>query len=89
MEHNKIPNSFQSDTRINLLMQMAKELSDAPKDQKMAVFLSIQKRANQQNLSFTPNERTLLIQALTSDMNEEEKKRVELIQTLASKLSRP
>lgn len=87
MAEQNIPNSFDTDARMHLLLQMAKELSDAPQNQKMAVFLSVQKRASQQNLSFTRQERELLIQALTADMNEDEKRRVELIQTLASRLS--
>lgn len=87
MAEQNIPNFFDTDARMRLLMQMAKELSDAPQNQKMAVFLSVQKRASQQKLSFTRQERELLIQALTADMNEDEKRRVELIQTLASRLS--
>lgn len=89
MEKHNIPNSFQKDERVKLLEEMAKELSEAPSNQKMTVFLSIQRRISQQNLTFTNNERNLLIQALTADMNEEEKKRAELIQTLAQKLSHP
>ena len=75
--------------RLSALMACAKELSDAPKEQKMTTFLAINKRASEGKISFTPEERDLLISVLTENMSEEEKKRVELIRNLASKLSGP
>ena len=74
------------DERFSLLMAYAKELADAPQNQKMNVFLSIQRKANQNRISFTESERDLLLNTLTEHMSEEEKKRVELIKSLAAKL---
>lgn len=72
--------------RLSTLMTYAKELADAPKNQKMTVFLSIQSKASQNQIAFTEAERDLLLQTLTKHMSDEEKKRVELIRSLASKL---
>ena len=80
--------SGMDDTRISLLMAYAKELANAPQNQKMAVFLSIQQRAAQNKISFTESERDLLLNTLTEHMSEEEKKRVELIKSLAAKLGK-
>lgn len=72
--------------RLSTLMSYAKELADAPQNQKMSVFLAIQKKSSQNQISFTESERNFLLQTLTEHMSEEEKKRVELIRTLAAKL---
>lgn len=95
MNHTKNNHTFQKDQRLEhldqerlaTLMSYAKELSDAPQDQKMQTFLSINKRAAKENISFSGEERDLLIQVLTEHMTPEEKKRVELIKSLASKFS--
>ena len=71
--------------RLSQLISFAKELSDAPQNQKMNTFLSISQRASGQNMSFSADERELLIQVLTEHLSPEEKKRVEVIQTLASR----
>ena len=77
---------MKQDERFSILMAYAKELADAPQQQKMTVFFNIQQKAKENKISFTQEERTLLIQELTAHMTDEEKKRVELIQSLASKL---
>ena len=71
--------------RLSMLMTYAKELADAPQNQKISVFLSIQRKASQNQIAFTEAERDLLLQSLTEHMSDEEKKRVELIRTLAAK----
>lgn len=89
------PNSFPNDERLanldpkrlEMLMSYAAELSSAPSDQKMSVFLSITQRTAREHISFTPEERSILIQVLTEEMSEEEKKRVKMLQTLASRYS--
>ena len=73
--------------RIDELMKFANELAAAPQDQKMAVFLSIQQRASNNHVAFSNEERQVLIHVLTEHMSPEEKKKVELIQTLAAKLT--
>ena len=95
MKHNQPNQTFKTDQRLRhldqerltKLMSYAKELSDAPADQKMQTFLSINKRASNENISFSGEERDLLIQVLTEHMTPEEKKRVELIQSLASRFA--
>ena len=89
------PNSFPNDERLanldpkrlEMLMSYAAELSAAPSDRKMSVFLSITQRTARENISFTPEERSILIQVLTEEMSEEEKKRVKMLQTLVSRYS--
>ena len=73
--------------RLEELIKFANELSSAPQDQKMAVFLSIQQRARQNQMAFSNDEKQLLLNVLTEQMTPDEKHRVELIQKLASKLS--
>lgn len=95
MNQNSNKQSFQTDDRLSgldpkrlaELMAFANELSSAPQNQKMATFLSINKRAADNKISFSPNERDLLLQVLTEHMTPEEKKRVELIRNLASGLN--
>lgn len=74
--------------RIALLMDFAKELSEAPQNDKMNCFISINKRAVAQKMTFSEDERDLLLSVLTEQMSPEEKKKVTLIQTLASRLNR-
>ncbi len=74
--------------RVSALCSLAEELSGAPKEQKVAVFLSVSQKAAAMNLNFSPNERDLFIDILTKDMPPEEKKRVRLIQSLALKANR-
>lgn len=73
--------------RLSRLLSYAKELSEAPQNQKMNTFLSIHQRASGQNISFSEEERDLLIQVLTEHMSPDEKKRVEMILTFASRFS--
>lgn len=73
--------------KLSLLQDMAKELGEAPENQKMAAFLSVNQRAAENHISFTPAERDLILSILTEDMAPEEKKRVQLIKNLAAKLS--
>lgn len=72
--------------RLKKLSEYAKELSECPPNKKMDVFLSIQRKARQESFSFSDEERELLLQVLTEHMTPEEKKRIELIRKLASKL---
>lgn len=78
--------SHMDPAHLSKLSEYAKRLSEAPRDQKLDVFLSIQKEASQNKVTFSAEDRTILLQVLTEQMTEEEKKRAELIQKLASKL---
>ena len=73
--------------RLSQLLSYAKELSEAPPDQKMNTFLSINQRAAGQKIAFSRDERDLLIHVLTEQLSPEERKRVEIIRNLTSKLS--
>lgn len=73
--------------KLSLLQDMARELGEAPENRKMAAFLSVNQRAMEKHISFTPAERDLILSILTEDMAPEEKKRVQLIKNLAAKLS--
>lgn len=77
-----------SPEKLRLLTAYAKELQSAPDDQKMNVFLSINKSASEKNINFSSQERELLIAALTDGMTQEEKNKVRIIQNLMSKFSR-
>lgn len=72
--------------KLALLQSFAKELQEAPDSQKMTVFLSVSQKASRQKIAFSPGERELIISILTEGMSPEEKKRVQLIRDLASKL---
>lgn len=74
--------------RLELLCQFAEELKTAPKDRKMDAFLPLNRRAAEKNLHFSPAETELLLTILTEDLPPEEKKRVQLIQNLASRMKR-
>lgn len=73
--------------RLSQLLSFAKELSDAPQNQKLNTLLSINQKASEKNLSFTAEERALLIHVLTEQLTPEEKKRAEVIRTIASRFS--
>lgn len=95
MNNNNKSSNFQQDRRLeNLdperlsqLLVFAKELSDAPQDQKLNTLLSISKQASEKNISFSADERTLLMKVLTEHLSPEEKKRVEMIRIFSSRFS--
>lgn len=74
--------------KMSLLLSFAKELETAPKNQKMAVFLSINQRAAADHITFSDQERDLLISILTEDMPPEEKNKVRLIRNLAMNIQK-
>lgn len=73
--------------RLALLMEFAKELANAPQNDKMGCFMSINKKAADKKMVFSNDERDLLLSVLTEQMSPEEKKKVTLIRALASKLN--
>ena len=74
--------------RLAMLTAFAKELSEAPAEQKMPVFLSINQKAAAGGMNFTPDERELLVSVLTENMSKEEKAKVQLIRNLASRMQK-
>ena len=75
-----------SKERLQLLQEMAEQLKQAPHNQKMTKFLSIQKTAAAKGICFQEQERELLISVLTENLTPEEKKKVEMIKRLTNML---
>lgn len=65
--------------KLSLLLSFADELSAAPNQQKMSVFLKLNQQIKERNLFFSGEERDLLFQILTEHMNPEEKKKAGMI----------
>ena len=72
--------------KLSLLSRLADRLRAAPQAEKMNALLSLSQEAAQAGLSFTSEETGLLFSILTEDLSPEEKKRAQLVQTLAAKL---
>ena len=73
--------------KLRLLSDFAKRLSKASGNQKYAVFLEFNQQLNQAGHPLSQEERMLLFSILTEEMTPEEKKKAQLIQELAKKLS--
>ena len=76
-----------SHERLERLIQMANKLSCTPEHQKINAFLSIMQEMHSQNLTFTQEERNILFDLLTENMNENEKKQAMMIRKLSSQLN--
>ncbi len=77
-----------SPERLELLMNLANELSEAPQNQKTNKFLSIMQNMSKNNVSFSTEEQQVLFSILTENMSPEEKKKAEMIRRLASQFRR-
>lgn len=77
-----------SPERLRLLSEMAEQLKQAPQNQKMAVFMSIQQKAKTSGVMFTDAERDLMVSVLTENMTQEERAKVQMIQKLASRMKK-
>lgn len=88
--------SWKSDPRLNgmdpkrlaLLSGFAETLKNTPDNQKMNAFLTVNRQAAEQGLQFTKAESELLITILSEELSPAEKKRVEMIKTLAGRMRR-
>lgn len=74
--------------RVDILLTFAGELANASQDEKMSTFMAVHKKAAEKQIHFSAEERDLLLSVLTEKMSPEEKKKVALIQSLASRLNR-
>lgn len=72
--------------KLSLLLSFAKELEEAPEDGKVNAFLSINRRAAEAHVNFSPAERELLLTILTEGLSPKEKARVQLIRSLTEKM---
>lgn len=74
--------------QLELLSQLAEELSNAPMNEKAMVFFSIMQKTKKQNISFSPPEQELLFSILTEHMSPEEKKKARMIRNLSSQFTK-
>lgn len=80
---NKIPKE-----RLQILFDMAEQLKQAPPNQKFPVFLSLQKNVSVMGISFSDDERELLLSVLTEGMSQEDLKKVQMIRNLSDQMKR-
>lgn len=75
--------------KLSLLSGFADNLAAAPNEQKMSIFLTLNRKAAENDLHFSPAETDLLLSILTENMSPEEKAKVQMIKNLASRMSGP
>lgn len=68
--------------KLTLLMSFAESLEQTPNEHKMAILLSLQKRAAEEYLTFSPEETELLFAILTKDMPPGERQKLQMIRNL-------
>lgn len=68
--------------KLKLLLSFAESLEQTPNEHKMAVLLSLQKRAAEERLTFSPEETELLFTILTKDMPPGERQKLQMIRSL-------
>ena len=68
--------------KLTLLMSFAESLEQTPNEHKMAILLSLQKRAAEEYLTFSPEETELLFTILTKDMPPGERQKLQMIRNL-------
>lgn len=73
--------------KLDLLTLFAEDLSNKPKEQMMASFLSLNGKAAEKGLHFTDSETELIVSILTEDMPAEEKQRLQMLKMLAKRLA--
>ena len=75
-----------SPERLHSLSEMAEMLKNAPQNQKMTTFLSLQKNFISEGKNFSDTERELLISVLSEGLSPEDKKRMQMIQKLSAQM---
>ena len=76
-----------SQEKIDFLTAQADILAKTPKERIMPTFLAMQRDAMQKKIRFSDQESDLLMRIFSSNMNEEERKRLETFTALAKKLA--
>ena len=75
-----------SPERLRSLNEMAETLKNAPQNQKLSVFLSLQKNFISEGKSFSDTERELLISVLSEGLSAEDKNRMQMIKTMSAQM---
>ncbi len=74
--------------KLELLSAFAAELANAAPDARLGCFLSLQKRAAAQQISFTDEEKHRIIAILIEQLSPEDRKKAQMIQTMAARSRR-
>lgn len=74
--------------KLSLLTEFAKRVESAPKDQLLPTLLSLNAEASQKGIQFNDEETDLLISIMSTNMNPNEKKRIDTLRLLSKNLSR-
>lgn len=70
--------------KLDLITQFAKEAEAKPLTQSLPLLMAVNKKLKSMNLSFTPEENSLIIDAITQDLSPEERLKVDAIKKLMS-----
>ncbi|MDD3253707.1 MAG: hypothetical protein PHV18_14245 [Lachnospiraceae bacterium] len=73
--------------KVTCLTDFAKRISGLPKNQILPAFLSMQQEARRLGIEFSDEETGLLVSVMTSGMSAGEKKRMEMLRTLAKNMA--
>jgi hypothetical protein len=73
--------------KIKFLEECYARIHDLPNDKKLPFLLSLQAEANRRNLQFSDAETLLLVNVLSTNLSQEQKKRIRMLQTLSKKMA--
>lgn len=68
--------------KLVILMELIKEAEGKPIDKVLPLIIKTNKKLQDQNLSFTKDERDIMLEALTKNMSPKEKAQFEMIKAL-------
>ena len=72
--------------QLTILMDFATQMQHAPDSQKLSTFLSLRQKLSKSGITFSPPERELLISILMESLSPDERSKVQMMQTLLSRL---
>lgn len=73
--------------KLAYLTELAETVQKTPKNQLMSVFMALNMDASKKDMKFSDQETELLVSILTADMNEGEKKKLDMLRILSKKLA--
>lgn len=73
--------------KLAYLTELAETVQKTPKNQLMSVFMALNMDASKKDMKFSDQETELLVSILTADMNEGEKKKLDMLRMLSKKLA--
>lgn len=74
--------------KLSLLSEFAKRVETSPKDQLFPTLLNLNAEASQKGIQFNDEETDLLISIMSTNMNPNERKRIDTLRLLSKNLSR-